>query len=149
MPETDVASDEAGQLRYVETSALLAALLEQDPAAKRSLRVPGLRITSVLTFAEADRAIVRARAIGRISVAQQRAVVRALRSFATRCGVVAITDQVLTRAGRPFPVEPVRTLDAIHLATAEFIGEPPALVTIITRDERIRSNAAALGYALE
>jgi hypothetical protein len=52
---------------------------------------------------------------------------------------------VLTRAGRPFPVEPIRTLDAIHLATAELLGEPPQLVTIITRDGRVRDNARALG----
>jgi predicted nucleic acid-binding protein len=53
------------------------------------------------------------------------------------------------RAGRPFPVEPIRTLDAVHLATAEQLGEPPALVTIVTRDERVKDNAVALGYAVE
>ena len=57
-----------------------------------------------------------------------------------------------SRAGplrRPFPVEPVRTVDAIHLATAELLDEPPQLVTIVTRDDRIRSNARSLGYAIE
>ena len=39
-----------------------------------------------------------------------------------------------------------RTLDAVHLATVEFLGEPPQLVTIVTRDERVRANARALGY---
>jgi hypothetical protein len=41
------------------------------------------------------------------------------------------------------------TLEAVHLATAEELGEPPALVTIITRDARIRDNARALGCAVE
>lgn len=50
---------------------------------------------------------------------------------------------------RPFPVEPIRTLDAIHLATAELLDEPPQLVTIVTRDERVRANAQALGYGIE
>jgi hypothetical protein len=63
--------------------------------------------------------------------------------------VVAVTEAVLTRAGRPFPVEPIRTLDAIHLATAELLGEAPQLVTIVTRDARVRDNARALGYAVE
>jgi hypothetical protein len=61
---------------------------------------------------------------------------------------MAITDAVLTRAGRPFPAEPIRTLDAIHVATAESLGEPPQLVTVITRDTRVRDNAQALGYSI-
>ena len=72
-----------------------------------------------------------------------------LRVFGRRCFVVAVTDPVLARVGRPFPVEPIRTLDAVHLATAELLGEPPQLVTIVTRDARVRNNAHALGYAVE
>jgi hypothetical protein len=62
---------------------------------------------------------------------------------------VSVTETILSRVGRPFPVEPIRTLDAIHLATAEALGDAPALVTIITRDVRVRDNAAALGYPVE
>lgn len=42
-----------------------------------------------------------------------------------------------------------RTLDAIHLATLERLGEAPQLVTVVTRDARLRDNAKALGYAVE
>ena len=63
--------------------------------------------------------------------------------------MVAVTADTLARVGRPFPVEPIRTLDAIHLATAEVLGESPQLVTIVTRDARVRVNARALGYAVE
>jgi hypothetical protein len=59
-----------------------------------------------------------------------------------------VTDAVLARVRRPFPVEPIRTLDAVHLATAELLGEPPPLTTIVTRDYRVRENAEALGYAV-
>ena len=79
---------------------------------------------------------------------QERASVQALRRFERRCYVVAVTDAVLARARRPFPVEPIRTLDALHLATAELLGEPPPLMTLVTRDSRIRENAEALGYAV-
>ena len=74
---------------------------------------------------------------------------RALRQFEHRCYVVAITDDVLRRVGRPFPVEPIRTMDAVHLATVETIGELPALVSVVTRDDRVRENAKALGYSVE
>lgn len=136
-------------IRYIESSALLAALLEGDTAALKALQAEGRQVTSALTLAEAARAIVRARTSGRLAPAQERAAVRGLRVFARRCFVVAVTDTVLAPAGRPFPVEPVRTLDAVHLATAELLGEPPQLVTIVTRDARVRDNARVLGYAVE
>lgn len=118
-------------------------------AARAAIRGAGRRVTSALTLAEASRALIRARATGRLNAADERAAIRALQLFARRCDLVAVTDAVLARAGRPFPVEPVRTLDAVHLATAEQLGEPPALVTIVTRNAHVRDNAVALGYAVE
>jgi predicted nucleic acid-binding protein len=133
-------------LRYIETSALLAALLEGDADARTALDTAGRQVTSALTFAEAFRAVVRTRAAGRLTADQERAAVTTLQAFAQRIDVVAVTDSVLARAGRPFPAEPIRTLDAIHLATAEMLGELPPLVTIVTRDVRVSENARALGY---
>jgi predicted nucleic acid-binding protein len=142
------ATPPAPPLRYIESSALLAALLEQEPAALKEMRARGQRITSALTFAEAARALVRARVAGRLTAAEERQALRALQTFERRSAVVAVIDAVLTRAGRPFPIEPIRTLDAIHLATAELLGEAPQLVTIVTRDDRVRDNARAFGYAV-
>ncbi|HMD34805.1 MAG TPA: type II toxin-antitoxin system VapC family toxin [Vicinamibacterales bacterium] len=141
--------DQTVALRYIESSALVAALLEADAVARASIRSAGRRVTSTLTLAEAGRAIVRARAAGRLDAAGERAAVRALGMFGRHCDLVAVTDEILVRVARPFPVEPVRTLDAAHLATAEYLGEPPALVTIVTRDERVRGNALAMGFAVE
>ena len=100
-------------------------------------------------MAEAARAIVRARVAGRLTAAQEQAAVRGLRTFARRSFIVDVNHGVLARVGRPFPVEPIRTLDAVHLATAELLNEPPQLVTIVTRDARVRDNAQALGYPVE
>jgi hypothetical protein len=47
-----------------------------------------------------------------------------------------------------YAIDTSRTLDAIHLATLEVLGEPPALLTVLTRDTRVQENAAALGYAV-
>jgi uncharacterized protein len=141
-------ADRAG-LRYIESSALVAALLERDAAALKSIRTRGRPVTSALTIAETARAILRARATTRLTVEEERAAVRALRRFERRCYLVAVTDTVLDRVRRPFPVEPIRTLDAVHLATAELLGEPPQLVTVVSRDARVRDSAQALGYALE
>ena len=70
-------------------------------------------------------------------------------TFERRCFLVDVDGAVLARVRRPFPVEPIRTLDAVHLATAELLGEAPQLVTIVTRDARVRDNARALGYIVE
>jgi hypothetical protein len=101
-----------------------------------------------LTFTEAARALLRARVTRRITPAEERSAIRALRTFERRCAVVPVTEAVLTRAGRQFPVEAIRSLDGIHLATLELLGEAPQLVTVVTRDERVARNARALGYAV-
>lgn len=137
------------RIRYLESSAVLAALLEQDASALRALRVPGRRLTSALTLTETNRAVVRARVTGRLSATQERAALQALQTFGRRCTIVSVGDAVLQRASRPFPAEPIRTLDAIHLATAELLADPPPLITIVTRNSRVRDNALALGYAVE
>jgi predicted nucleic acid-binding protein len=104
-------------------------------------------VTSALTLAEARRAIIRALATGRLTAAEEAAAVRALRTFERRCFILDVDRAVLDRVRRPFPIEPIRTLDAVHLATVDLLGEPPPLVTIVTRDGRVRENAEALGYA--
>jgi predicted nucleic acid-binding protein len=103
-------------------------------------------MTSALTLAEAHRALLRARLTGRLTEGQEQRAISGLETFARRCELIAVSDDVLARAGRRFPVEPVRTLDAIHLASVEFLGEPPQLVTIVTRDRRVADNARALGH---
>lgn len=132
----------------MESSALVAGLLEHDLAV---LKVPAgaQHVTSALTIAEASRAIIRARATGRLTAGDEQAAVRALRTFERRCFIVDVDRTVLARVRRPFPVEPIRTLDAVHLATTELLGEAPQLVTIVTRDVRVRDNARALGYIVE
>ena len=142
------AGDVPAGLVYVESSALVAALLESDQPALEVLKAPGPKVTSALTFAEASRAILRARRTGRLKPQGERAAVRALQRFERRCYIVTVNEAVLQRTRRPFPVEPVRTLDAVHLATAEVLGEPPSLMTMVTRDARVRANAIALGYTV-
>ena len=148
MTEVPPSTTETAGVWYIESSALAAALLERDSKALESVRTPGRKVTSALTIAETARAILRARATARLTADEERTAVGALRRFELRCYVVRVTDAVLARVRRPFPIEPIRTLDAVHLATAELIDEPPPLVVVVTRDVRVRENARALGYAV-
>jgi hypothetical protein len=55
---------------------------------------------------------------------------------------------LLAKVGDAFPVEPVRTLDAIHLLTAvEFRIALPGL-QMISLVRRVRENAAALRFTV-
>ena len=106
-------------LRYVETSALLAALLEGHGAARRALRVPGTLVTSALTLAEARRGVIRARRAQRLTAEQERSALSALARFRRRCAVMPVTDdpQWLT----------ILTLDQRIVANARAIGYELAL----------------------
>jgi len=133
----------------VETSALVAAGLEGDATAVQAIRGEGLRIASALTLAETRRTFAVAVAKGRLSQPQLRLRLAWLKRFESRCEIVDVSSSVLARLGRPFPVEPVRSLDAIHLATVEMLEAEPALIAVVTRDRRVRDNAVAMGYLVE
>ncbi len=126
----------------------MAALLEHDASAMEPVSTNVRLVTSALTVAETARAIVRACVARRLTREQEQAAVRALRTFRRRCFVLDVDGLVLSRAGCRFPVEPIRTLDALHLATAELLDDSPQLVTIVTRDARVRENALAMGFAV-
>lgn len=137
------------QYRYIETSALLAVRLENDAVARDAIRGEGVRFVSALTLAEAARRIVRAAALGHLTPLQVRASHQWIQRFGRKCRVVDVTGEILARVRRPFPLEPIKTLDAIHLATIESIDEDPLLVAVVTRDRRIADNARAMGYLVE
>jgi predicted nucleic acid-binding protein len=134
-------------LRYVETSALLRALLDGDEMLHPVLSDHGL-VASSLTFVEAARAIRRARREQRLTVREAREADRQLAAFERSCDVVALDDEVLRRAREDFPVEPIRSLDAIHLATVVVLDHQIGGLEVVSCDERVRQNAAALGFAL-
>jgi predicted nucleic acid-binding protein len=133
--------------RYVETSALLRALLDRDEALRHELSGEGL-FTSALTFVEAARAISRARREGRLDAREARETERQLAAFERTCDTISLEDDVLRRARQEFPVEPVRTLDAIHLATVLVLDHDLGGLEVATCDDRVRRSAATLGFAV-
>jgi predicted nucleic acid-binding protein len=134
---------------YIESSAVLHWLLGQSAAAevRRVVDEADVVLTSTLTVTEAERALIRAETGGELrggDAQRLRGMLNRAQAAWTR---MAVSEQVLSRASRPFPVEPVRTLDAIHLATAlEFAAAYPDL-RILSFDRRLQGNAEALGIA--
>ena len=93
---------------YAESSAVVAWLLDEDSAAeiRRLLSAQDLIVASDLALIECDRVITRAAARGSLTEA------------GAHWHVLRISPEILDRARRSFPGEPIRTLDAIHLASA-------------------------------
>ena len=60
---------------------------------------------------------------------------------------VELVPMVLARAVEPFPVG-VRTLDAMHLATALFLAERRQGVKVASYDERMGAAARAVGLGV-
>lgn len=135
---------------YAESSAVLAWLLDESSAdAVRSALAQAEQVlASDLTLVECDRALLRARAEGRIgesSLADRRAF---LERAASHWHVLRLNGEIIERARRPFPGEPLRTLDAFHLASALFArGFVPGL-RLLSLDRRVRTSGGTLGFEL-
>ena len=132
---------------YVETSAVLTWLLGQTHADDVRARVDAAEVvvTSSLTFAEAERAVVRAEGERFLRAADGQRLRGLLQRASSGWMRMTVSEEILARAGRPFPVEPVRTLDAIHLATALAFTRAFSDLELLSFDRRLLDNARALG----
>lgn len=132
---------------YAESSAVLAWLLGEPKqfAVIDQLQRADRVVASSLTGLECARGLSRSAAQGRISRAEELAALRLLDVAESGWDVHDLSDRVTTRARSPFPVEPICTLDALHLATVLLFQEAFGRITVLSFDERIRRNAEAFG----
>ena len=134
---------------YIETSAVLSWLLGEPPAPRVIECMDGADhiVSSCITRLEVERSLLRAESAGFIKTADRQKVRGLFMSFSSSWTFLAITVEVLSRASVAFPVEPVRSLDAIHLASVlEFIPLYPG-ISVLSFDNRIRANLEPLGIS--
>ncbi len=135
---------------YAESSAVLAWLLG-EPVGERVREVLAgaeLVLSSDLTLIECDRVFHRAVAEGGMTegtAADRRAL---LNGAAAHWHVLHLDSEIVERARRPFPGEPLRTLDAIHLSAAVVSRAAVPGLCLLSLDRRIRASAAASGFEL-
>jgi predicted nucleic acid-binding protein len=123
---------------YLDTSVALAELLAEDRRPRPALWTEPLIASRLLEYELWTR--LHARKAGRSHG-------EAARELLSRLALVELAPPVLARALDPFP-RPVRTLDALHLATALFLRERQQEIAIATYDERMAEAARAVGLAL-
>jgi hypothetical protein len=123
---------------YLDSSVALASLLAEDRAPPANLWMQPLISSRLLTYEIWNR--VNARGGEPIHG-------EATRLLIGRLHLVELSPAVLGRALDPFPVL-VRTVDALHLATIEFLRSAGQPVELATYDQRLAAAARSLGVAL-
>ena len=136
---------------YAESSAILAWLLGEEaaPRVREVLAGAEIVIASDLTLIECDRVLIRAVTLGEIAEADAADRRAHLNAAAAHWNVLRIGADIVDRARRPFPGEPVRTLDAIHLASALAARSAIAGLELLSLDDRIRTAGRRLGMQLQ
>jgi predicted nucleic acid-binding protein len=136
---------------YAESSAVLAWLLDESGSdgVRERLAKAELVIASDLTLIECDRVLIRAAVLGELTEADAAARRGHLTTAAAHWHLLRISGDIVDRARQPFPSEPIRTLDAIHLASAMVARSAVPGLELLSLDERIRTAAQQLGLPLQ
>jgi predicted nucleic acid-binding protein len=125
-------------LIYLDTSVVLAQLFAKDRSPAAAFWTNTFVSSRLLEFEVFNR--VHARGAGSSHVAQAR-------HFIDRVNLLELSAPVLGRALLPFAA-PVRTLDALHLATMDFARAQGLALELATYDQRLAIAAATMGFAL-
>ena len=120
---------------YLDTSVALAHLLGEDRCPTDSLWDETVVSSRLLEYEMWTR--VHARGLARSHGEQ-------LRTLLGRVALIELARPILARAVEPFPA-PVRTLDALHLASIEFLRGLGQVVTLASYDDRLTAVAKLLG----
>jgi predicted nucleic acid-binding protein len=136
---------------YAESSAVLAWLLDESaaPQVRKLLASADMVVASDLTIVECDRVLHRAAALGDLTEADAADRRAHLATAASHWHVLRIGPEVVERARQSFPGPPIRTLDAIHLASALVARSAIAGLELLSLDERIRRAASMLGVRVQ
>jgi predicted nucleic acid-binding protein len=136
---------------YAESSAVLAWLLDEGSGReiRDLLASADVVVSSDLTVVECHRVLMRAAVVGELTGADATARRRHLTTAAAHWHVLRLSPAIMDRARQPFPGEPIRTLDAIHLAAALSARAAVPALELLTLDERIRTSATQLGLLLQ
>lgn len=134
---------------YVETSAALRAVLEagSTPELERRIAAAAMLMTSRLSLVESARALLRLRALGRVAEERLADAARQLDALWVRCEVWELSREVCDLASQVAPAKPLRTLDALHLATYLLARRWIAAIELETTDRRLADAARSASSA--
>ena len=112
---------------------------------RRSLADAEFIIASDLTLIECDRVLLRAAALGELMEAESADRRAHLTAAASHWQILRVAPEIVERARQPFPGEPIRTLDAIHLASVLAARTALAGLKLLSLDDCVRKAGKKLG----
>ena len=123
---------------YIDGSVALAQLLTQDHALPETIWWQPLISSRLLEYEVWNR--IHARGLARSHGDAARALIAGV-------ALIELAPPVLARALEPYPVA-VRTLDALHLASIEFLRSRRQKVEVASLDQRLLAGARSLGVPI-
>ena len=123
---------------YLDTSVALAQLLAEDRSPPAALWREPLIASRLLEYELWNR--INARGLSRSHGEEARSLIG-------RVALIEMSPPVLARALEPFPI-PLRMLDALHVASLEFLRAHGLTIELASYDERILAAARALRVPL-
>ncbi len=129
---------------------MLAWLLGEAGAepVRRALSDAEIVLASDLTLIECDRVLIRAVATGRLSESHASDRRAHVNRVAAHWVLLGIDSEIVERARRPFPGEPIRTLDSLHLSSALMARSALPETALLSLDDRVRASGRELGFEL-
>ena len=125
---------------YLDASVALAHLFSEDRCPPPSLWDERLISSRLFEYELWTR--IHGRGLG-----QEHPVAEAASLLINRVSLVEMAPPVLLRALQPFP-SPVRTLDALHLASADFLRSRTLPIVIASYDNRLLSVARQMDFPI-
>ncbi|MGE5268538.1 MAG: PIN domain-containing protein [Thiohalocapsa sp.] len=123
---------------YIDSSVALAELLGEDRAPSRAFWALASGSSRLLEYEVWNR--LDARGVIEARGGAARLLIAGIQLF-------DMTEPVLARVLEPWPV-PLRTLDALHLATADYLRRQGESVELASYDSRLLVATRALGIAI-
>ncbi|MBK6863194.1 MAG: PIN domain-containing protein [Ideonella sp.] len=122
---------------YLDTSVVLAQLFAEDRVPPAGFWSQGFVASRLLEFEVFNRV----HACGAMATHAE-----SPRQLVDRVNLLEMSEPVLGRALQPF-ARPLRTLDALHLATMDFLRRQGLVLALASYDQRLAAAAAELGFA--
>ena len=123
---------------YLDTSVALAHLLAEDRRPPEALWSHPLVSSQLITYELWARIHARGLAESHGELVQQ---------LIGRVSLLALIDDIVSRVRQPFPA-PVRTLDALHLASLRFLQRQGVSISLASYDERLLAAARGMNVVI-
>lgn len=134
----------------MSTDSVPLERLEQDygELIAERLAQAELIISSDLTLIECDRVLLRAVTLNELEESDAAHRQARFNAVAARWTLLSLDEEIVERARRRFPAEPIRAVDAIHLASAVVARKAVPDLAVLTLDRRVRTAADVFGFSL-